>query len=63
MPENRENQIDAAEVLGQARFFSGLSEPQLGRVAALGRLRSFPQDTRIYTIGDAGNVVYRTGKP
>ena len=58
MPENRENQIDAAEVLGQARFFSGLSEPQLERVAALGRMRSFPQDTRIYTVGNEADYFY-----
>src|SRR3954468_13054968 len=50
--------IDAAEVLGQARFFSGLSERQLERVAALGRMRSFPQDTRIYTVGDAADYFY-----
>lgn len=47
-----------AEVLAQARFFSGLSKPQLERVAALGRMRSFPQDTRIYTVGDAVDDFY-----
>jgi CRP-like cAMP-binding protein len=46
------------EVLGQARFFSGLSQPQLERVAALGRARSFPGDTRIYTVGDAVDDFY-----
>jgi toluene monooxygenase system ferredoxin subunit len=56
--ENREKLVDAAGVLAQARFFSGLSEAQLGRVAALGRARSFPQDTRIYTIGDAVDYFY-----
>jgi CRP-like cAMP-binding protein len=50
--------LDCAAVLGQARFFSGLSTAQLGRVAALGRMRSFPQDTRIYTIGDAVDDFY-----
>src|SRR6185503_15938986 len=40
------------EVLGQAPFFSALTPAQLERVAALGRARSFPQDTRIYTVGD-----------
>lgn len=58
MSENREKLVEAAEVLGQARFFSGLSEPQLERVAALGRMRSFPQDTRIYTVGDAVDYFY-----
>ena len=46
------------EVLGQARFFSVLSRSQLERVGALGRARSFPQDTRIYTVGDAVDDFY-----
>jgi len=56
--ENKEKPVDAARVLGQARFFSGLDKAQLGRVAALGRARSFPQDTRIYTVGDAVDDFY-----
>ena len=51
-------EMSAARILEQARFFSGLDKPQLGRVAALGRLRSFPQDTRIYTVGDAVDDFY-----
>jgi len=50
--------LDCGSVLGQARFFAGLSPAQLKRVAALGRMRSFPQDTRIYTIGDAVDYFY-----
>jgi toluene monooxygenase system ferredoxin subunit len=56
--ESREKPADAASVLGQARFFSGLGKAQLERVAALGRMRSFPQDTRIYTVGDAVDDFY-----
>ena len=56
--ENREKPADAAGVLGQARFFAGLTGEQLGRVAALGRARTFPQDTRIYTVGDAVDDFY-----
>jgi len=56
--ENREKPVNAAEVLGQARFFAGLSGPQLERVAALARVRAFPQDTRIYTVGDAVDYFY-----
>lgn len=56
--ENREKPVDAARVLGQARFFSGLSKAQLQRVAALGRARSFPADTRIYTVGDEVDDFY-----
>jgi len=47
-----------AEILGQARFFAGLSQAQLARVATLARARSFPQDTRIYTVGDAVDHFY-----
>ncbi|MEW5865099.1 MAG: cyclic nucleotide-binding domain-containing protein [Pseudomonadota bacterium] len=49
----RTEEASIAAVLSEARFFSGLSDAQLKRVAALARMRSFPQDTRIYTIGDA----------
>jgi CRP-like cAMP-binding protein len=56
--ENKEKQVDAARVLAQARFFSALSKSQLERVAALGSVRSFPQDTRIYTVGDAVDHFY-----
>ena len=56
--ENREKPVEAASVLAQARFFAGLSRGQLDRVAALGRLRAFPQDTRIYIVGDAVDDFY-----
>ena len=56
--ENREKLVDAAGILAQARFFSGLSKAQLERVASLGRARSFPADTRIYTVGDAVDDFY-----
>lgn len=48
----------ALEVLGEARFFAGLSRAQLERVAALGERRSFSQDTRIYTVGDPADDFY-----
>jgi CRP-like cAMP-binding protein len=51
----------AAAVLAEARFFSGLTRPQLERVAALGRMRSVPKDTRIYTVGDAVDDFYILG--
>jgi CRP-like cAMP-binding protein len=50
--------LHAAGLLAQARFFSSLSKPQLEKVAALCRLRSFPQDTRIYAIGDPADEFY-----
>ena len=50
--------LHVAGLLRQARFFTGLNRSQLERVAALGRMRSFPQDTRIYAIGDAVDDFY-----
>ena len=52
------HQLDVTRLLGEARFFSGLSRPQLERVAAIARMRSFPQDTRIYTVGDPVDDFY-----
>ena len=54
----RRPEIDAAGVLKQARFFSGLTSAQLERVAALGSLRTFSQDTRIYVVGDVVDDFY-----
>ena len=48
----------AVRVLAEARFFSGLTAAQRERVAALGRGRSFPRDTRIYTVGDSVDDFY-----
>jgi CRP-like cAMP-binding protein len=52
------HQLDVARLLGEARFFAGLTKSQLERVAQLARLRTFPQDTRIYTVGDAVDDFY-----
>ena len=55
---SEQSAVNVLGVLEQARFFSGLTRAQLGRVAALGRMRSFSQDTRIYTVGDAVDDFY-----
>lgn len=47
-----------AEVLGEARFFSGLDRKQLARVAALARAEQYPADTRIYSLGDPASDFY-----
>lgn len=44
--------VSIPSVLAQARFFSGLTPAQLERVAALGRVKRFPQETRVYNLGD-----------
>ena len=43
------------EVLAQARFFSALTPAQLERVSAIARVKRFPQDTRIYNLGDTAD--------
>jgi toluene monooxygenase system ferredoxin subunit len=45
-------------VLDQARFFSGLAPAQRVRVAEIAALRVFPQDTRIYVVGDPVDDFY-----
>ena len=46
------------ELLAQAPFFSGLAPAQLDQLASVGRVRAYPQDTRIYTIGDPVDDFY-----
>jgi toluene monooxygenase system ferredoxin subunit len=50
--------LEVAALLAEARFFSAVSSAQLERIARLARLRSFPQDTRIYAIGDPVDDFY-----
>ena len=50
--------LDIARLLGEARFFSGLAAGQRERIAALAHVKSFPQDTRIYAIGDQVDNFY-----
>jgi toluene monooxygenase system ferredoxin subunit len=46
------------ELLGRSRFFGGLGAARIERIAALGRAQSYPQDTRIYKIGDPVDDFY-----
>src|SRR4051794_30601994 len=46
------------ELLAQTPFFSGLHGAQLERLAAVGQVRTYPQDTRIYAIGDPVDDFY-----
>jgi CRP/FNR family transcriptional regulator, cyclic AMP receptor protein len=46
------------ELLAEAGFLAGLSAAQFDRLAALGQVRSYRQDTRIYMIGDAVDDFY-----
>jgi len=54
--------LDVAGLLREARFFSGLAAAPLERIARLGRVRKFPQDTRIYAVGDAVDNFYVLGE-
>jgi len=46
------------DVLGEARFFAGLGRAQLARLALLARRERYPQDTRIYSLGDPAEDFY-----
>ena len=47
-----------AEIVAATGFFTKLTPAQRERVAALGRIESYPQDGRIYDIGDAATDCY-----
>ncbi|MEO8441320.1 MAG: cyclic nucleotide-binding domain-containing protein [Betaproteobacteria bacterium] len=47
-----------AEIVATTGFFGGLAPAQRERVAALGRVESYPQDGQIYDIGDAATYFY-----
>ncbi len=46
------------ELLAQARFFSGLTPAQLEPVIAIARIERFPQDTRVYNLGDHADDLF-----
>ncbi len=48
----------SADVVAGAGFFAGLVLAQLERIAALGRIETHRQDSRIYNIGDAAVDCY-----
>ena len=47
-----------AEILAQTRFFRGLDARQIARVARLGRMEGYPQDTLIYSLGEPAADFY-----
>ena len=47
-----------AEIIAGAGFFSDLGPAQHERIAALGRIESYRQDSQIYNIGDAAVDCY-----
>ena len=51
-------QSEQRALLGSGRFFGRLDGAQLEGVAGIGRMVTFPQDTRIYTIGDEVDDFY-----
>jgi toluene monooxygenase system ferredoxin subunit len=46
------------DILGAAPFFAGLARAQLARLALLARRERYPQDTRIYSLGDPAEDFY-----
>ena len=51
-------QASSIALLRQARFFAALAPSQFEQVAALARVERFPQDTRIYNLGDPADDFY-----
>lgn len=51
-------QPDCADIIAQVGFFAGVAAPQIARVAAIGRVEEYPQDSRIYTIGEPATDFY-----
>ncbi len=47
-----------ADIVGGAGFFAGLAPAQHERIAALGRIDSYRQDSQIYNIGDVAVDCY-----
>ena len=48
----------SAEVLAETAFFGELTPVQCGRVAALGRIERYRQDSQIYELGDPAADFY-----
>ena len=48
----------AIDLLRETAFFRDLTAQQLGRVALLCRAESYPQETPVYTLGQAADNLY-----
>jgi CRP-like cAMP-binding protein len=57
-PEARGLGDDERSLLARGRFFGKLDPAQLQRLSSNARVLSFPQDTRIYTVGDEVDDFY-----
>ncbi|MBY0269560.1 MAG: cyclic nucleotide-binding domain-containing protein [Burkholderiales bacterium] len=51
-PDALSDHADCADILAQTAFFSALTQQQIRRVSALGRIEHYPQNNRIYGLGD-----------
>lgn len=51
-PDALPEYADCAGILAQTAFFSALTPQQIRQISALGRIEHYPQDTRIYGLGD-----------
>jgi len=50
--------LDTAGIVAQTGFFAELTPAQRERVAALGRIEDYRQDSQIYNLGDAAENCY-----
>ena len=50
--------FSSAEILRSTAFFADVTPEQIGRVALLGRVETYPQDASVYTLGQAADDFY-----
>jgi len=58
LPRTAAMQPGCADIIAQIGFFAGLGAGQIERIAAIGRIEEYPQDSRIYTIGEPAADFY-----
>lgn len=58
LPGTAALQASCADIIAQIGFFAGLGAAQFGRIAAICRIEEYPQDSRIYTIGESADDFY-----
>ncbi len=58
LPEALPDHADCSGILAQTAFFSTLTLQQIRQVSALGRIEHYPQDSRIYGLGESAADFY-----
>jgi len=58
LPGTAALQPGCADIIAQIGFFTGLGAGQIEQISAIGRIEEYPQDSRIYTIGETAADFY-----